>query len=77
MANKREIKPLENDLLNEYNRRLDAVWENFVEGVIYPLYYRSEFTPAEIREAMGGAFDDQGFEEFDECFGLPEDEDEN
>jgi hypothetical protein len=56
-------------LYNDHERRLDAVWEDFIESTVLSLVYRSNYTREEIREAMGKAFDDNGFEAFDEWFG--------
>jgi hypothetical protein len=39
-----------------------------MESTLIPLVYRSDYTREEIREAMGKAFDDNGFEAFDEWF---------
>lgn len=68
VSNSDKVKALTRMLYNDHERRLDSVWEDFMESTVLPLVYRSDYTREEIREAMGKAFDDNGFEAFDEWF---------
>lgn len=77
MADAGNIKKLVTLFEADMKMRQQFAWQDFMENTVHPVYTDGGYTPFEVRAALGWAFEDKGYEAFEESYGYPEDEDEN